>query len=130
MLIKKMTLPALAAIFFAILFTIPTMAFQKQNAAAPGEVLDVQDEETTPLYLSGTFALEVTSTGIGTIQIKRSENKATWIVVKELTNGSATEQRKYLYESLGDDGSRLEGAWYKAVLSTLTSGSYRVRMVK
>ena len=130
MTIKKITLPVLAVIFLAFLCAIPAVAFQKQNAAAPGEVLDVQDEETTPIFLSGTFAMEVTSTGIGTLQIKRSEDKTNWVIVKTLTNGSATEQRKYLYESMGDGTPRLEGAWYKAVLSTLTSGSYRVRMVK
>lgn len=130
MTIKKITLPVLAVIFLAFLCAIPAVAFQKQNAAAPGEVLDAQDEETTPIFLSGTFAMEVTSTGIGTLQIKRSEDKTNWVIVKTLTNGSATEQRKYLYESMGDSTPRLEGAWYKAVLSALTSGSYRVRMVK
>ena len=57
MTIKKITLPVLAVIFLAFLCAIPAVAFQKQNAAAPGEVLDVQDEETTPIFLSGTFAI-------------------------------------------------------------------------
>ena len=128
--IRKSTLSVLAIILLGILCAIPTMAFQKQNAAVPGEVLDSNGDETTAVWMTGTFAYEQTSTGIGTIQIKRSENKSNWIVVKTYTNTSAGDQRKYLYESMGD-GAILGGAWYKAVLvGAPTSGSFRVRLVK
>lgn len=128
--IRKSTLSVLAIILLGIICAIPAMAFQKQNAAVPGEVLDSDADETTAVWLSGTFAYEQTSTGIGTIQIKRSENKSNWVVVKVYTNTAAGDQRKYLYESMGD-GAILGGAWYKAVLSGApTSGSFRVRLVK
>ncbi len=109
----------------------PTLnALTKETAPPPGEVLDVQDEATTAIKLPGTFAVEVSSTGVGTIKIYRSESgSANWLVVKTLTNTSAGDQRKYLYEYFGDDG-RGGGAWYKAVVTTLSSGSYRIRFVK
>lgn len=106
-------------------------AFQKQSAAVPGEALKVDTNETSAVQMSGVFAVEVTSTGIGTIDIKRSENNSTWITVKTLTNTAAGDQRKYLYESFGDGQLSMDKAWYKAVLNgDPSSGSFRVRFVK
>ena len=104
-------------------------ALSKQTAAYPGEVLDAQDEYTTAMQFAGVFAVEVSSTGVGTLTIERSENNSTWHTVKTLTNASAGEQRKYLYETFGDT-DRSAGAYYRVFLTTLTSGSYRVRLVK
>jgi hypothetical protein len=107
------------------------LALSKQSAAAPGEALEVDKDETTAIKMAGVFAVEVTSTGIGTIQIKRSEDGSTnWMVVKTLTNTTAGDQRKYLYETFGDTDRSL-GAYYKAYLSgNPTSGTFRVRFVK
>ena len=126
---RKYIVPFLTIVLVAL--SINVYALQKQSAAAPGEVLDSNGDETTAVQMAGLFAVEVTSTGVGTIQIKRSEdNSSNWIVVKTLTNASAGDQRKYLYEYFGDEDSS-KGAWYKAVLSgNPTSGSFRVRLVK
>ena len=125
---RKYIVPFLTIVLVAL--SINVYALQKQSAAAPGEVLDSNGDETTAVQMAGLFAVEVTSTGVGTIQIKRSEDNSTWIVVKTLTNASVGDQRKYLYEYFGDEDSS-KGAWYKAVLSgNPTSGSFRVRLVK
>lgn len=125
---RKYIVPFLTIVLVAL--SINVYALQKQSAAAPGEVLDSDGDETAAVQMTGLFAVEVTSTGVGTIQIKRSEDKTNWIVVKTLTNASAGDQRKYLYEYFGDEDSS-KGAWYKAVLSgNPTSGSFRVRLVK
>lgn len=125
---RKYIVPFLTIVLVAL--SINVYALQKQSAAAPGEVLDSDGDETAAVQMTGLFAVEVTSTGVGTIQIKRSEDKTNWIVVKTLTNASAGDQRKYLYEYFGDEDSS-KGAWYKAVLSgDPTSGSFRVRLVK
>lgn len=104
-------------------------ALSKQSAAYPGQSLAVQYSTTSPIQIGGVFAVEVTSTGVGTISIQRSEDGTNYNTVKTLTNASSTEQRKYLYETFGDT-DRSAGAWYRAYLTTLTSGSYRVRFVK
>lgn len=125
---RKYIVPFLTIVLVAL--SINVYALQKQSAAAPGEVLDSDKDETTAVQMAGLFAVEVTSTGVGTIQIKRSEDNSTWIVVKTLTNSAVGDQRKYLYEYFGDEDSS-KGAWYKAVLSgDPTSGSFRVRLVK
>ena len=125
---RKYIVPFLTIVLVAL--SINVYALQKQSAAAPGEVLVSDKDETTAVQMTGLFAVEVTSTGVGTIQIKRSEDNSTWIVVKTLTNASVGDQRKYLYEYFGDEDSS-KGAWYKAVLSgNPTSGSFRVRLVK
>ena len=125
---RKYIVPFLTIVLVAL--SINVYALQKQSAAAPGEVLDSDGDETTAVQMTGLFAVEVTGDGVGTIQIKRSEDKTNWIVVKTLTNASAGDQRKYLYEYFGDEDSS-KGAWYKAVLSgDPTSGSFRVRLVK
>lgn len=125
---RKYIVPFLTIVLVAL--SINVYALQKQSAAAPGEVLDSDGDETTAVQMAGLFAVEVTSTGVGTIQIKRSEDNSTWIVVKTLTNSAVGDQRKYLYEYFGDEDSS-KGAWYKAVLSgDPTSGSFRVRLVK
>jgi hypothetical protein len=125
---RKYIVPFLTIVLVAL--SINVYALQKQSAAAPGEVLDSDGDETTAVQMTGLFAVEVTGDGVGTIQIKRSEDKTNWIVVKTLTNASAGDQRKYLYEYFGDEDSS-NGAWYKAVLSgNPTSGSFRVRLVK
>lgn len=125
---RKYIVPFLTIVLVAL--SINVYALQKQSAAAPGEVLDSNGDETTAVQMAGLFAVEVTSTGVGTIQIKRSEDNSTWIVVKTLTNASVGDQRKYLYEYFGDEDSS-KGAWYKAVLSgNPSSGSFRVRLVK
>ena len=125
---RKYIVPFLTIVLVAL--SINVYALQKQSAAAPGEVLDSNGDETTAVQMAGLFAVEVTSTGVGTIQIKRSEDNSTWIVVKTLTNSAAGDQRKYLYEYFGDEDSS-KGAWYKAVLSgNPSSGSFRVRLVK
>ena len=125
---RKYIVPFLTIVLVAL--SINVYALQKQSAAAPGEVLDSDGDETTAVQMAGLFAVEVTSTGVGTIQIKRSEDNSTWIVVKTLTNSAVGDQRKYLYEYFGDEDSS-KGAWYKAVLSgNPTSGSFRVRLVK
>lgn len=125
---RKYIVPFLTIVLVAL--SINVYALQKQSAAAPGEVLDSNGDETTAVQMAGLFAVEVTSTGVGTIQIKRSEDNSTWIVVKTLTNSAVGDQRKYLYEYFGDEDSS-KGAWYKAVLSgNPTSGSFRVRLVK
>lgn len=125
---RKYIVPFLTIVLVAL--SINVYALQKQSAAAPGEVLDSDGDETTAVQMTGLFAVEVTSTGVGTIQIKRSEDKTNWIVVKTLTNASPGDQRKYLYEYFGDEDSS-KGAWYKAVLSgNPSSGSFRVRLVK
>ena len=125
---RKYIVPFLTIVLVAL--SINVYALQKQSAAAPGEVLDSDGDETTAVQMTGLFAVEVTGTGVGTIQIKRSEDNSTWIVVKTLTNASAGDQRKYLYEYFGDEDSS-KGAWYKAVLSgNPSSGSFRVRLVK
>lgn len=125
---RKYIVPFLTIVLVAL--SINVYALQKQSAAAPGEVLDSDGAETTAVQMAGLFAVEVTGDGVGTIQIKRSEDKTNWIVVKTLTNASAGDQRKYLYEYFGDEDSS-KGAWYKAVLSgNPSSGSFRVRLVK
>lgn len=125
---RKYIVPFLTIVLVAL--SINVYALQKQSAAAPGEVLVSDKDETTAVQMTGLFAVEVTSTGVGTIQIKRSEDNSTWIVVKTLTNSAVGDQRKYLYEYFGDEDSS-KGAWYKAVLSgNPTSGSFRVRLVK
>ena len=125
---RKYIVPFLTSVLVAL--SINVYALQKQSAAAPGEVLDSNGDETTAVQMAGLFAVEVTSTGVGTIQIKRSEDNSTWIVVKTLTNSAVGDQRKYLYEYFGDEDSS-KGAWYKAVLSgNPSSGSFRVRLVK
>ena len=126
---RKYIVPFLTIVLVAL--SINVYALQKQSAAAPGEVLGSDGDETTAVQMAGLFAVEATSTGVGTIQIKRSEdNSSNWIVVKTLTNASAGDQRKYLYETFGDT-DKSKGAWYKAVLSgNPTSGSFRVRFVK
>lgn len=125
---RKYIVPFLTIVLVAL--SINVYALQKQSAAAPGEVLDSNGDETTAVQMAGLFAVEVTSTGVGTIQIKRSEDNSTWIVVKTLTNSAVGDQRKYLYEYFGDEDSS-KGAWYKAVLSgNPSSGSFRVRLVK
>lgn len=125
---RKYIVPFLTIVLVAL--SINVYALQKQSAAAPGEVLDSDGDETTAVQMAGLFAVEVTSTGVGTIQIKRSEDNSTWIVVKTLTNSAVGDQRKYLYEYFGDEDSS-KGAWYKAVLSgNPSSGSFRVRLVK
>jgi hypothetical protein len=128
--IRKITLPALVAILIA-LSAFPVIAYQKQSAAVPGEALISDGDETTAIQLSGLFAVEVTSTGVGTILIKRSEDNITWITAKTLTNTVAGDQRKFVYEPFGDGNIfKMEKAWYKAVLSDPTSGSFYVRLVK
>ena len=125
---RKYIVPFLTIVLVAL--SINVYALQKQSAAAPGEVLYSDGDETTAVQMAGLFAVEVTGTGVGTIQIKRSEDNSTWIVVKTLTNSAAGDQRKYLYEYFGDEDSS-KGAWYKAVLSgNPSSGSFRVRLVK
>jgi len=124
------TIAAVVA-FLAAVVVVSTIGytFSRENAPYPGEVLDTQNDATTPVLMKGVFAVEVTSTGVGTITIKRSEDGTNYITVKTLTNTAATEQRKYLYESFGDV-DKGNGAYYKAVVTTLTSGSYRVRFVR
>ena len=126
---RKYIVPFLTIVLVAL--SINVYALQKQSAAAPGEVLVSDGDETTAVQMAGLFAVEVTSTGVGTIQIKRSEDNSTnWIVVKTLTNSAAGDQRKYLYEYFGDEDSS-KGAYYKAYMSgDPTSGSFRVRLVK
>ena len=126
---RKYIVPFLTIVLVAL--SINVYALQKQSAAAPGEVLDSDGDATTAVQMAGLFAVEVTSTGVGTIQIKRSEDNSTnWIVVKTLTNSAAGDQRKYLYEYFGDEDSS-KGAYYKAYMSgDPTSGSFRVRLVK
>jgi hypothetical protein len=126
---RKYIVPFLTIVLVAL--SINVYALQKQSAAAPGEVLGSDGDETTAVQMAGLFAVEVTSTGVGTIQIKRSEDNSTnWIVVKTLTNSAAGDQRKYLYEYFGDEDSS-KGAYYKAYMSgDPTSGSFRVRLVK
>lgn len=104
-------------------------ALSRQSAESPGESLAAQYSTTTPVLMYGVFAVEVTSTGVGTIYIQRSEDGTNYKRVKTLTNASATEQRKYLYETFGDT-DRSRGAWYRAWVETLTSGSYVVRFVR
>lgn len=105
-------------------------ALQKESATSPGEIFDADGDETTAILVRGVFAVEMTSSGIGTILIKRSEDGTTYYQVKSYTNTSAEERRKYLYESFGD-GDSSKGAYYKAVMSgDPTSGSFRVRIVK
>lgn len=123
----------LATIFTVLLsiFSISVIqAFQKQSAAIPGEVLDSNGDETTAVLMGGLIAVEMTSTGIGTIDIKRSQDKSTWITVKTYTNTSAGDRRKYIYENCGDGTlGRMDKVWYKAVLNgDPSSGSFRVRM--
>jgi hypothetical protein len=122
---------------FVIGFGQYAYALQKQNAAAPGTVLDSATEQTTSVLMKGVFAIEVTSTGVGTLSIYRSEaNSAAvtgtdWVKVKTITNASAGDKRIYMYESFGDAfGDASPGAWYVVYLTTLTSGSYRVRLVR
>lgn len=106
-------------------------ALQKQSAALPGEIFDANADETTPVQMKGLFAVEMTSSGIGTILIKRSEDAVTYYTVKSYTNTAAGDRRKYLYESFGDGTDSSAGAYYKAVMSgALTSGTFRVRFVK
>ena len=126
---RKYVIVILAIILVGISANI--LALQKESATAPGEALINDADETTAVLMKGLFAVEVTSTGIGTIQIKRSEDNSTnWVVVKTLTNTAAGDQRKYIYESFGDEDASI-GAYYKAVLSGApSSGSYRVRLVK
>ena len=126
---RKYIVPFLTIVLVAL--SINVYALQKQSASAPGEVLGSDGDETTAVQMAGLFAVEVTSTGVGTIQIKRSEDNSTnWIVVKTLTNSAAGDQRKYLYEYFGDEDSS-KGAYYKAYMSgDPTSGSFRVRLVK
>jgi hypothetical protein len=129
--IRKITLPALVAILIA-LSALPVIAYQKQSAAVPGEALISDGDETTAIQLAGLFAVEVTSTGVGTILIRRSEDNSTWITVKTITNTVAGDQRKFVYEPFGDGNVlKMEKVWYKAVLSgNPSSGSFRVRLVK
>ena len=78
---RKYIVPFLTIVLVAL--SINVYALQKQSAAAPGEVLVSDKDETTAVQMTGLFAVEVTSTGVGTIQIKRSEDNSTnWIVVK------------------------------------------------
>lgn len=119
----------LAALVLVLFSVTGIYALSKQTAAYPGEVLDAQDEYTTAMQFAGVFAVEVSSTGVGTLTIERSEDNSSWQTVKILTNSSAGEQRKYLYETFGDT-DRSAGAYYRAYLTTLTSGSYRVRFVR
>ena len=118
-------------LFLTVILAGQIYAVTRENASPPGEVLDAATETTTAVRMYGVFAVEVTSSGVGTILIERSEDNSTnWVTVKTLTNTSSTEQRKFLYENQGDEGGRGGGAWYRAYLNTLTSGSYRVRLVK
>jgi hypothetical protein len=124
---RKTILSALLVLFIAL----TAQAFSRQSAAIPGEELSRDGDETTAVQMAGTFAVEMTSTGIGTIQIKRSEDKSTWIVVETYTNSSAADRREYMYESFGDGTLAFDKAWYKAVLSgNPSSGSFRVRLVQ
>lgn len=128
--IKKIALSAITIILLVFSSQL-SMAYKTQSAAIPGEVLDSDGDATTAVLMSGTFAYEVTSTGIGTILIQRSENNSTWVTVKTLTNTSAGDRRKYLYEAFGENGQPNDKAWYKAVMSgDPSSGSFRVRFVK
>ena len=123
------TVLVFAALVMVLFAVTGIYALSKQTAAYPGEVLDAQDEYTTAMQFAGVFAVEVSSTGVGTLTIERSEDNSSWHTVKTLTNSSAGEQRKYLYETFGDT-DRSAGAYYRAYLTTLTSGSYRVRFIK
>jgi len=125
---------AIIALIFALTLVIGVtsiFAMTKQSYAAPGEALLVDTNETTAVQMAGVFAVEVTSTGIGKIDIKRSEDGSTnWVIVKTLTNTAAGDKRKYFYETFGDTDSS-SGAYYKAVLNgDPDSGSFRVRFVK
>lgn len=125
--IKKITLLALLVVVVAL----QAYAFSKQSASAPGEVLNSDGDVTTATQLSGVFAVEMTSTGVGTVLIQRSENNSTWVTVKTITNTSAGDQRKYIYESFGDGTLKFDKAWYRAYMSGApTSGSFRVRLVQ
>ena len=116
---------------FSMFLGTSIFALTRESATAPGEALKADTNETTAVRMYGLFACEVTSTGVGTIQIKRSENGTTnWVVVKTLTNTSAGDRRVYLYEAFGDI-DRSPGAYYKAYMSgNPASGSFRVRLVK
>lgn len=121
-----------ALMVFGAIFLVLSTAFaiSKESASVPGEALSADEDETTPIQMAGVFAVEATSTGIGTLLVQRSEDNSTYITVKTLTNTVAGDQRKYLYETFGDT-DRSKGAWYKVVLSgNPTSGSFRVRLVK
>ena len=125
---KKFTIAFLTVVLMIISANI--YALQKQSAASPGEVLDSDTDATTPVLMKGVFAVEMTSTGVGTINIQRSEDGTTYHTVKAFTNTAAEERRKYLYESFGDEDSS-KGAWYKAVMSgNPSAGSFRVRLVQ
>ena len=128
----RITAAIIALMVFGAIFLVISTSFaiSKESAAVPGEALLADTDETTPIQMAGVFAVEATSTGIGTLLIQRSEDNSTYITVKTLTNTAAGDQRKYLYETFGDT-DKSKGAWYKAVLSgNPTSGSFRVRFVK
>lgn len=128
----RITAAIIALMVFGAIFLVISTSFaiSKESAAVPGESLLVDTDETTPIQMAGVFAVEATSTGIGTLLIQRSEDNSTYITVKTLTNTAAGDQRKYLYETFGDT-DKSKGAWYKAVLSgDPSSGSFRVRFVK
>lgn len=123
---------AVIVLVICMIFLAPVddvRALSRQSAENPGESLSSQYSTTTPVLMYGVFAVEVTSTGVGTIYIQRSEDGTTYKRVKTLTNASPTEQRKYLYETFGDT-DKSKGAWYRAWVQTLSSGSYVVRFVK
>jgi hypothetical protein len=130
---KDRMIPAIIAVLVvSALFAVitPIYALTKQTAAVPGEVLDSDGDETTPAKFWGVFAYEVTSTGVGTILIQRSEDNSTYMTVKTLTNTSAADKRGYLYEAFGDI-DQSSGVYYKAVMSgDPSSGSFRFRFVK
>lgn len=128
----RITASVIALMVLGAMFLVLSTAFaiSKESAAVPGEALLADGDETTAVQMAGVFAVEATSTGIGTLLVQRSEDNSTYITVKTLTNTVAGDQRKYIYETFGDT-DRSKGAWYKVVLSgNPSSGSFRVRLVK
>lgn len=124
---------AIIALMFLLTLVVgasSVFALSKESSSAPGEAMSSDADETTAVQMAGVFAVEMNSTGLGTIDLKRSEDGTNYYTVKTYTKSSTKDLRKYFYETFGDLDSG-SGAYYKLVLDgDLSSGSLRGRLVQ